>query len=48
MQATENFAELVGSFLRLLNEVTTYDGILMIAPALKQEERPARTDATGL
>jgi len=29
-------------------EVATYAGFFKMAPALKEEERPARTDATGL
>jgi hypothetical protein len=48
IQAAENFAEPVGSFFRRRNEVTAYEGFFMIAPALKEEERPALTDTTGL
>jgi hypothetical protein len=48
IQAAENFAEPVGLFLRRRNEVTTCEGLFMIAPALKEEERPALTDTTGL
>jgi hypothetical protein len=48
IQAAENFAEPVGSFLRRRNEVTTYEEFFMIDPALKEEERPALTDTTGL
>jgi hypothetical protein len=48
IQAEENFAEPVGSFFRPRNEIRTYKGFFMIAPALKEEERPALTDTTGL
>lgn len=47
-QAAENLAEPVGSFSRPRNEITTYEGFFMIATALKEEERPALTDTTGL
>ena len=47
IQAAENLAEPVGSFFRRRNEITTHEGFFMIAPTLKEEERPALTDTTG-
>jgi hypothetical protein len=35
----------VGSLFRTRNEVTTEEGFSTIAPALKEEERPARPES---